>query len=174
MDNDMLVKGAVFLMASYISGHIIYSVAGLLDSLVYDRLRKLFYSKEDKAIEEVRIIKKKIIDESMDESGNSSINEYKWAKSVIEIKEPGLILSVNKFEADQKFFRSFTILALFNIVAVIIYPVISHCVPDHFGYKIAFWSLIFLLSLYRFINRRFKGHRHAFEIIIVLKSLGKF
>ncbi|MGZ4035910.1 MAG: hypothetical protein ACXVPU_08140 [Bacteroidia bacterium] len=168
--NNAVITGAVFLVASYISGHFIYSIGGLLDSFVYDFFRKLFYSKQDKAIEQVRTIKKKIVDEKMDESSNSSINEYKWAKSVIEIKQPDLIGAVNKFEADQKFFRSFTILALFNSIVVII-AVIFQGFQNCMGARIIFWVVIFLLSLHRFINRRFKGHRQAFETIIVLKSL---
>jgi hypothetical protein len=164
LDFEQTTFTAVFLIASYIAGHFIYSLGSLFDEYVYEYFRKLFYKNRDGAYTEANAIKNEIVSGKLNPGANTAINLYKWAKGVIEIIEPPLITPIHKFEADQKFFRSFAIVAVINAC----YFGVTKDLPI-----MGFWILVFLLSLYRYINRRFKGTRQAFETILVMRSLGK-
>jgi hypothetical protein len=150
-----------FLISSFVIGHFVYALGSLLDIYFYDGVRKLFYpTKLDMAYTDATSIKKNFSKENV----SDSVNTFKWAKSVIQIKNPEMIHAINKLEADQKFFRSFAIVAL-----IILVPNVIHW--DSF--QVFSWFAILFLSLWRYVNRRFNCTKLAYENIVTMKSIGQ-
>jgi len=160
-ENEESTKFTIaFLISSFVIGHFVFALGSLLDKYIYDRLRMTFYpTKLDMAYTDATEIKKSISKENT----SDSVNTFKWAKSVIQIKHPEMIHAINKLEADQKFFRSFAFVAF-----IILVPNVIHC--DCF--QVFSWFAILSLSLWRYVNRRFNCTKLAYENIVTMKSIG--
>ncbi len=179
----------VFLVATYIIGHIIFLVASFLDKLVYDkRLSKLFYKKNfdfayltatsireqylysstwiGQHITENKLTENKI-KEFHREKNWEIINTFKWAQSFLAIKYPETLVDINKFEADSKFFRSL-------VVAFIIIGSVQLLYIDKEEWKIGTcFFVLSLLSLYRYGDLRYKSTQKAYELIITINHKEK-
>lgn len=120
---------AVFLFASYLTGHLVFLGGSFLDDS-YDRLRqgtrdgqvnrlasgkKLSFrltrglakafglEKDDKALRQALRLKQ----EQLDPVGASSaVNAFQWCKAKLALEHREALAEVERFEADSKFFRS--------------------------------------------------------------------
>lgn len=124
-----------FLFASYLLGHIVFLFGSWLDEL-YDYARNytlntqikrfannekllprpfrvlvwlVFKSERNLAVDVAGRIKQKVLGPLQ---AKESINTFQWCKALLTIESPESLAVVHRFEADSKFFRSFTIVLL--------------------------------------------------------------
>jgi 8-oxo-dGTP pyrophosphatase MutT (NUDIX family) len=175
----------VFVFASYVAGHAIFLAAAYLDSLLYDRVRRwtefgqtirlangqplsprwsrklaqrLFPGSPDAALIEAIHLKARAMDnqESWD-----AINAFQWAKARLTKELPEGLLTVQRFEASSKFFRSFSL-----VLAVLA--------------GLYFWRGDILLgmaciagiglALGRYIEQRYKSTQQAYWFLLTLEQ----
>src|SRR2546428_5386066 len=124
----------VFLFAAYLLGHFIFLVGSwLLDDHIYDPIRKatdqsqvkrlakgeelspagvrwlaarLFKKDVDAAVQQAVRIKEHYLDPV---HASSAINAFQWCKAKLTLKHPEAMATVQRFEADSKFFRSLVV-----------------------------------------------------------------
>lgn len=170
--------GMMFLFISYLLGHFVFmlgSLADELDSVLRQsttqaqarqlaegrRLRakslrwlaRLLLSDKDSAVCRVVPIKKHYLDRV---GADSSINAFQWSKTRLSKSNPEGLATVQRFEADSKFFRSLmvvplilTVWGLWNKLALSVF-----CLP------------LLLLSFFRFEMQRMKATSHAYWYIL--------
>jgi len=169
----------LFLLATYIAGHIIFLLGSLLmDNLVYNKfLRNTLFNKNfdltyhaatskrnefiptDAIIQQARNNHKIMEEEYLSLKKNKRreiLNTYKWILHYFTLYQPEVLMEVKKLEADSKFFRSLVVAFLFIGVVLIFHAS---------GYAILFFVLI-LLSVYRYGDLRYKSNQMAYELIV--------
>jgi 8-oxo-dGTP pyrophosphatase MutT (NUDIX family) len=125
---------AVFLLASYLVGHLAFALGAYIDMPVYDRLRdgtrvrqigrlaagkRLYptvvrafarrFSKYDDGLRHARRLR----DEQLGPAGAAeAINVFQWCKARLALKHREALAEVERLEADSKFFRSFCFVVL--------------------------------------------------------------
>lgn len=180
-------KWIVFLLATYIIGHIIFIMASfLLDKFIYDRfLRNIFFKKNfdlcyhtatairDQYIDSnlwikqlitAKKLKDKEIESLFKKDKREIINTYKWALQFLSIKVPETLFDIKKFEADSKFFRSL-------VIAFIIIGAVLLGKAEWIG--AACFFVLSLLSVYRYGSLRYKSTERAYAHIITVNHLEK-
>lgn len=94
------------------------------------------------------------------------MNAFQWSKAMLAIHNNQLLLDVQRYEADSKFFRTFSVL-LFVI------PIITKGTINVKWYVLpVFCAVLLLLSLYRYMERRFLSTEQAYRYVITLNSSG--
>lgn len=176
----------VFLLTTYIIGHIIFLIASFLDKRVYDKyLRNRFFKKNfdlgyhtATAIREqyifadswiTRLIHDKRLTEEeskdlLNKERREIVNTFKWAQNFLAVKFPETLVNIRKLEADSKFFRSMVI-AFIIIGAVLL--VTSEWLSG------ACFFVLSLLSLFRYGDMRYKSTQKAYELIITINHQEK-
>ena len=175
----------VFLVASYLLGHLAFLLGSQVDRL-YDRLRKctalgqserlaegkglshasmrafagwLFKDDADAAVTQAVRFKSRALQAL---SAEKAINAFQWCKARLSKEHPAGLASVQRFEADSKFFRSFTVvlaaLVLFNLF-------------ERRWLTAATCAIVLLLALWRYMDQRFKATQQAYWFIITLESM---
>lgn len=186
---------ALFLFFSYVLGHIVFMVSALLD-IPYEWVReKVRKARPDQADDEeggsgrsclrwLRVVFKPEHDASFDAAlellrslpihhGKNydkkrvdGMNPYQWSKIVLSEKHPKSMTPVQRFEADSKFFRSF------SIVLVLYVPVfygLGSSLADSIVHVLA--GLVFVvMSLARYADQRRKATAQACMAIIALQN----
>lgn len=182
---------AVFAFASYVSGHAIFLLGSWLDDLLYANIRE--YTR-DKQIERMaqgksilprfwRVIVWLIFKDDRNQSlhhakalkearigshRKAAINTFQWAKSWLRLDAGSSLAVVERFEADSKFFRSFAVLLFLWLIGWI-----AHSVHE-FSLSMLGWTLLLLfgmaLSLWRYLEQRFKAINHAYGSVITLAA----
>jgi 8-oxo-dGTP pyrophosphatase MutT (NUDIX family) len=175
----------IFLFASYLLGHFAFLLGSLLDYVLYDPLRKLTYwgqiqqladartmsshlmrscgellfgKDADAAVMQAQRIKARALH---DLSAESSINAFQWSKAHLSKEHPAGLVTVQRFEADSKFFRSFIVVLAFLGVAY----ALRHT-PGPVGLSVG----LMVLAGWRYINLRFKATQQAYWHIITLEA----
>ncbi len=175
----------VFLFSSYLLGHFLFLVGSLLDDLIYDPIRRrtdeaqinrllhgrklsprlirwlasLFFKRRANAVVDRVVPIKEVYLSRVSAPG--AINAFQWSKVRLAMEQPGALATVNRFEADSKFFRIF-IPVLFGFFAVALYSG---------KWTLAAGSLVLLgLALCRYIEQRFKSTQQAYWAILTLES----
>ena len=115
------VQGAAawiaFLFAAYLAGHLLFLVGALLDSSLYDPLRRTTVrASADKAFD----VAKKLRNEALG-SDAEAINTFQWARASLRLRMPAAIAEVERYEADSKFFRGLAV-ALYVLLAIFSRP----------------------------------------------------
>lgn len=156
-------KWVAFLIASYISGHLLHHLGGIiLDRWIYDWLYVRNYKRrkgEEKLLIKTRdIIKKKL----GKEAGMTSA--FSWAGSYVRANNTAAFKELERLGADSKFFRSLSLVAL--VISVLF--IFDRSNPAF----MAGTFLFFIFSLWRFCDRRWENSRLTYEYFIIL-SLGK-
>jgi 8-oxo-dGTP pyrophosphatase MutT (NUDIX family) len=177
---------AVFLFASYLSGHLIFLLGSWLDEL-YDWLRTrtlnwqiehvarggrmlswpirvcvslVFKRERNLAVNRAGEIKKHALASLQ---AKDAINTFQWCKALLNAESPESLVVVQRFEADSKFFRSFTVVLLFLLVA---WPWQNNW--PRVGFPIVLGLL--LLALWRFMEQRHKSTNQAYWSVITLTA----
>jgi hypothetical protein len=175
---------AMFLFCSYLLGHFIFLAGSKLDDWIYQRIREatkpqkpgekppwastkwlasmLFAKAPDRAVDEAGKIKQRHLDNV---EGDAVINTFQWAKARLAINCPGALGEVQRLEADSKFFRSFAVVLMLLLVWTSVIAARG---------QISWWmALICLflvgLSLWRYIERRFKATQQAYWYVLTLE-----
>lgn len=178
----------VFLFASYLLGHFIFLLgSSLLDDYVYEKLRNSTYINTIKDLAIGKPLKgkfrrwlsnrlfKKYVDLALNKAiiikrfylksfnADKSINTFQWSKARLSMEQPSALATVQRFEADSKFFRSlFVVLFL-----VITWNLIMQ------RWWVLYAIILLLLALWRFIDQRAKSTRQAYWSIITLEAAKK-
>jgi 8-oxo-dGTP pyrophosphatase MutT (NUDIX family) len=179
------VAWVVLLFSSYLLGHFLFLIGSLLDDYVYDPIRhctdehqierllngrklsprifrwcaRLCFKKHpDAAVSRVAAIKDGYL-KPIDAKG--TVNAFQWCKARLSIRHPHALATVNRLEADSKFFRSFlALLAGFGVVALF-----------HYEW---WWSLgsmvLLLLAFWRYMEQRFKATQQAYWTILTMEA----
>lgn len=177
---------AAFLFVSYLLGHLVFLLGSWLDGF-YDWARSntlkaqiamvarrgrllnwptralvdlVFRQEHNLAVERASRIKEKTLSALQ---ARNAINTFQWSKALLNLESPASLAVVQRFEADSKFFRCFTIVLLLLLVA---WP---------FQHK---WSLagipiilgLFLLALWRYMEQRLKATNQAYWSVITLTA----
>jgi hypothetical protein len=135
--------GLVFLFASYLLGHFLFLVASLLDEYAYDPIRKAtdgeqitrllsgrrlsprllrwlarvcFKTRPDAAVNRVVQIKESYLKRIQ---APGAVNAFQWSKAQLALDHPEALATVNRFEADSKFFRSFVPMLLIFLALLV-------------------------------------------------------
>ncbi len=179
---------AVFLFASYLVGHFIFLIgARVLDDYVYDPLRnattrrqverlakgkylsfrlvrwlarrRLFFGRNgDEALQVAMFMKSRYFEGT---SGADAINAFQWSKALLSKEHPEGLAQVHRFEADSKFFRSFVV--VLSVLTVVF------AVQAKFPWAAVCVGLVFL-SLWRYVEQRFKASQQAYWHVITLRD----
>jgi 8-oxo-dGTP pyrophosphatase MutT (NUDIX family) len=178
--------GAVFLFSAYLLGHFIFLLGSwALDDRVYDKIRRatdqseierlaagksrspalvrwlarrLFKQDVDQAVRLAVRIKRHYLDPL---NASATVNAFQWSKARLTLAHPDAIASVHRFEADSKFFRSFTVvlfaLALWGLFTA------------HVAIAVVGVPLL-VLAFWRYVDQRQKATNQAYWYIITLES----
>lgn len=177
---------AAFLFASYLFGHLIFLLGSWLDEF-YDWARRytlntqitllarrgrllpwparvliwlVFKRERNLAVERAGKIKRQALSplQALD-----AVNTFQWCKALLNAESPASLAVVQRFEADSKFFRCFTVVLLLLLAA---WPWQHH------------WPLVgipvllvlLLLALWRYMEQRHKATNQAYWSVITLTA----
>lgn len=175
-----------FLFTSYLLGHIIFMLGSLvLDDFVYDGIRNGAYEKQIKNLANGERLScalarglaacffKEVSIQALSQAvrikeyylgphnTSSAINGFQWCKARLALEHPEVLVTVQRFEADSKFFRSL----------VIVICVLIPWELFHFRTAIPLVSLLLLiLAFWRYMDQRVKTKNHAYWYIITLEG----
>jgi ADP-ribose pyrophosphatase YjhB (NUDIX family) len=174
----------VFLFSSYLLGHFIFLVGSWLDEL-YDVLRNatlnrqiqqlawkgslrpkwqrfflwmIFKRERDLAVDRAAKIKANYLD-PFDARG--AVNTFQWAKARLATEQPQALATVQRFEADSKFFRSL-------VVVLFLLPWVGG--PGRFWATLVTSLLLLPMALWRYMEQRLKATNQAYWSIITLEG----
>jgi 8-oxo-dGTP pyrophosphatase MutT (NUDIX family) len=177
----------VFLFCSYLLGHFIFLLGSMLDQFVYDPFRrlaywgqierlangknlsssplraaaesKLFFSRTaDKAVIQTERLKSRVFNTI---SASEAVNAFQWCKAVLSVLHPAGLVTVERLEADSKFFRSFVVVSL---ILLLYYGV-------HLKFELALIYLVMLiLALWRYVDQRSKASQRAYWLVMVYEA----
>ncbi len=177
---------AAFLFASYLFGHLVFLFGSWLDEF-YDWARSftlnsqiaqlacrnrllpwparaliwlVFKRERNLAVDRAGRIKQQALDALQ---ARDSINTFQWCKAFLNIESPASLAVVQRFEANSKFFRCFTIVLLLLLVA---WP-LQHRWPLA---TLPVGLVLLLLALWRYMEQRFKATNQAYWSVITLAA----
>lgn len=184
---------AVFLVTSYLFGHLIFLLGTWLDEF-YDMDRRLTLNKQikllanrgkllpwlsrmaiwlvfkresDLAVNRAGKIKKEMLKglQAKDDinilQAKDGINNFQWCKALLAKEHPASLATVQRFEADSKFFRCFVIVLLVLVVL--------------WGWQdklqlVGIGSALMPLAMWRYMEQRFKSTNQAYWSVITLMA----
>jgi membrane protein implicated in regulation of membrane protease activity len=115
----------VFLAASYVIGHLISALGGLLLDKIYDTGFKL--SKEHSGYFRIRIRARDVVQSILKSFYSDKDNAMEWAGIIARLGSQAASMEIDRLEADSKFFRSLTtVLVLGWPIYIFIITVIRH------------------------------------------------
>jgi 8-oxo-dGTP pyrophosphatase MutT (NUDIX family) len=179
---------AVFLFTSYLFGHLIFLLGSWLDE-IYDWGRRytlnaqvtmlarrgrllpwpirvliwlVFKRERNLAVDRAAKIKQQALAALQ---AKDAINTFQWSKAWLNAESPASLAVVQRFEADSKFFRCFTVVLLLLLA---VWP-LQHKWPLT-GIPVVLALL--LLALWRYMEQRFKATNQAYWSIITLTAQG--
>ncbi len=177
---------AAFLFASYLFGHLIFLLGSWLDEF-YDWARRhtlntqvamlarrnrllpwlaraliwlVFKGERNLAVDRAGMIKQQALGALQ---AKEAINTFQWSKAWLNTESPASLAVVQRFEADSKFFRCFTVVLLLVLIA---WPWQHH------------WPLagipvvlvLLLLALWRYMEQRYKATNQTYWSVITLTA----
>jgi 8-oxo-dGTP pyrophosphatase MutT (NUDIX family) len=174
----------VFVFASYLLGHLVFLVSAWLDEF-YDWTRNATLDKQIRQLAwhdrlmpwwkrlPLWLVFKRERNIAVDRAGrikrhylgkigcSSAVNNFQWSKARLAIDHPESLVTVQRFEADSKFFRSLTVVLLFLIF--------------WYSAQQRFWvavgsGLISLLAFWRYMEQRHKATNQAYWSVITLEG----
>ena len=177
---------AVFAFASYLLGHLVFLLGAWLDDF-YDWVRGytlnaqisrlarrglllpgwvraviwlIFKGERNLAVDRAGRIKRKAL-RPLD--GQDAINTFQWSKIWLKAEGAEALAVVQRFEADSKFFRCFTVVLLILILG---WPLQGRW--PAFGLPVLVGLL--LLALWRYMEQRHKATNQAYWSVITLAA----
>ena len=119
---DNTAQWVLFIFGSYLAGHLLFLIGAHLDEAIYDPLRRHFKPPDEDDAYGVadRIRKDALLDAS------DAVNTFQWARSILRVAAPAANAEVERYEADSKFFRSFSVaLYALTIISLVRRPPIA-------------------------------------------------
>jgi len=177
---------AAFIFASYLSGHLIFLLGSWLDEF-YDWARRytlnaqiallarrgrllpwlaraliwlVFKRERNLAVDRAGKIKQQALGALQ---AKNAINNFQWCKALLNDQSPDSLAVVQRFEADSKFFRCFTVVLLILLAAWRFH----HKWPRA-GIPVVLGLL--LLALWRYMEQRYKATNQAYWSVITLTA----
>jgi ADP-ribose pyrophosphatase YjhB (NUDIX family) len=175
---------AVFLFSAYLLGHFIFLLGSLLDGWIYDPLRASTTAKQVERIASGKklspwlprrlavLLFKPQMDDALHQAvrikdhyleplaAASAINAFQWSKVKLTLDHREAMISVQRFEADSKFFRSLLVLLLFVAPFAVTRGVVA-----------ALASLVIVwLAFWRYVDQRSKATTQAYWYVIALEG----
>ena len=177
---------AAFLFASYLFGHLIFLLGSWLDEL-YDWARRytlntqitllarrgyllpwlgraliwlVFKHERDLAVDRAAKIKQQALAAL---HSQDAINTFQWSKAWLNVESPASLAVVQRFEADSKFFRCFTVVLL---LLLLVWPW-QHYWPLA---GIPLVLVLLVLALWRYMEQRYKATNQAYWSLITLTA----
>lgn len=177
---------AAFLFSSYLFGHLVFLLGSWLDEF-YDWARHrtlniqvqraargkrpslgivrlfvwlVFKRERNLAVRCADAIKKLALEPL---AGQHAVNTFQWSKALLTAESPASLAVVQRFEADSKFFRCFTVVLLLLLLA---WPW-QQLWPA--GGSIVVLALL-LAALLRYMEQRFKATNQAYWSVITLTA----
>ncbi|HYT66393.1 MAG TPA: NUDIX domain-containing protein [Vicinamibacterales bacterium] len=174
---------AVFLVSSYLFGHIVFLLSSWLDE-GYDWLRARTLNKQFRALARggrlpnrlvrfiVWLVFKRERDLALDRAialkkkalapleAQSAVNTFQWAKALITMQSPESLTTLQRFEADSKFFRCLAVVLLALELQWLAQP--------HHRRLAAAGAALLVLSLWRYMELRYKATNQAYWTVITL------
>jgi ADP-ribose pyrophosphatase YjhB (NUDIX family) len=188
---------AVFLFTSYLVGHFIFLIgSSLLDDQIYDRIRKAteweqisrlsngkngsnvifrylarILMKSDDALRQAIRIKEECVDPRISQN---ALNVFQWSKAKLVLNHPAAMESIQRFEADSKFFRSLVvvcllIIGLFFADAVYRFLYLKPLVAN-MPVLAVIALLVAILAFLRYVDQRLKATNQAYMYILTLEN----
>ncbi len=179
---------AVFLAASYLAGHLLFLIGSWLDEFPYDWLRRrytlnkqiallarrgkllrwytrvliwtVFKQERDLAVERAGKIKAQML---KDLHAGNAVNTFQWSKVFLAKEHPESLATVQRFEADSKFFRSF---------AVVLVVLFAASAWQHEWLTAALCAALIPPALWRYMEQRYKATNQAYWAVIGLGAQG--
>lgn len=175
---------AAFLVASYLVGHLVFLVGSWLD-LPYDWLRHRSLNKQIIRLADrgtlspwfVRTLSWMVFKQEQDFAvacagkikaqaltplqAQDAINTFQWSKALLAKEYPDSLATVQRFEADSKFFRCF----------VIVLMVLAVAWPFDDTQRLNGTGILFgllMLALWRYMEQRYKATNQAYWSVITL------
>jgi hypothetical protein len=152
---------AAFLALSYIAGHVVSSVGGVLLDKVYDTGFKLH--SRNRSYFRIRLRARDLMQSALKSFYSEKDNAMEWAGMITRLRSTAASAEIDRLEADSKFFRSLiTVLILGWPIWISI--LVSNPQPPGAPAR-ALWTRVaaFTLALLSFLVslalRRFVGHR---------------
>jgi len=179
---------AAFLFASYLFGHLVFLLGSWLDEF-YDWARRytlnaqimllarhgrllpwiarsliwlVFKGERNLAVDCAARIKQQALGALQ---AKDAINTFQWSKASLNAESPASLAVVQRFEADSKFFRCFTVVLLLLLAA---WPWQHHWPLG--GIPVVLVLLI--LALWRYMEQRYKATNQAYWSVITLTAQG--
>jgi 8-oxo-dGTP pyrophosphatase MutT (NUDIX family) len=176
--------GLVFFFSSYLLGHFIFLLGSWLDEF-YDfargqtQLRRLkvlarggtlppkwqrillwlvFKGEKELAVDRAAAIKRRYLKPL---GAASAVNTFQWAKLRLALEKPEMLATVQRFEADSKFFRSL-------VVVLFLLPLVA-ADGRHLAFA-ACWGIFVLPALWRYMEQRHKATSQAYWAVIALEG----
>lgn len=154
-----------FLAASYIIGHVISAVGGLLFDKIYDTGFKL--RKAHSSYFGIRLRARDVMQSVLKSYYSDKDNAMEWAGIITRLRSAAASAEIDRLEADSKFFRSLTTVLILGwpIWILIIrnshFPLVQ---PRELGMRVfalilAVLSLLPLLGLRYYVERRESLHK---------------
>lgn len=175
---------AVFLVTSYLIGHLIFLLGTWLDEF-YDRDRRLTLNKQIKLLANrgkllpwmsraaIWLVFKRESDIAVNRAGKikeemlkglqakDAINNFQWCKALLAKEYPDNLATVHRFEADSKFFRCFVIVLL---ALVVLWSCQQKWLLAGFGFA------LIPLAMWRYMEQRYKSTNQAYWSVITLMA----
>jgi 8-oxo-dGTP pyrophosphatase MutT (NUDIX family) len=178
---------AAFLFSSYLLGHFVFLLGSWILDWFYDQVRDATNDRQiarlaqggelssallrkaagwwlkrdiDKAVSKAEQIKAHYLGPL---GAESSINAFQWAKARLTLEAPASIATVQRFEADEKFFRSLV------VVLAILIPCSMLTDPAQIGTAVTSVPLL-LLALWRYVDQRAKATSQAYWFVITAEG----
>jgi len=155
-------RWVIFIVASYLIGHLLSLIGGAALDRLYDALRFLFTSRKGQQFG--RGLQKRardVLDKLLGDAYDKDDSAVKWSSAFIAVARPGLLHELERKEADQKMFRG---LAIALAAAVVRYAV------DGNGWLAGACGVFFALSLWRFFDQRKKYSYLNYWYLIALTT----
>jgi hypothetical protein len=157
-----LVAAAAFAVSSYVLGHFVFMAGSKLDSS-FDRWRRRVHSFErDKAFRAADNLRKTITPQ-MD---GAELSTLKWARAYIQVRSAGARVEIDRLEAEQKFFRSFVVIALLFAVHFIVRE------GALFGGILC--MIMAVLSYQRYLDRRWTMTELIYATAVIISVVEEF
>lgn len=191
---------AIFLFSAYLLGHFIFLIgAKYLDNDLYDPIRSATregqigrLAKGEKLPRRTtRWLARRLISKDADASvrqavrikelyldpvhASSAINAFQWAKARLTLEHAEAMATIQRFEADSKFFRSFCVVLVFVIVWTIgnmIWTGVVDRVPVAGNqWFVLVMSVVFLIMAFtRYVEQRVKSTNQAYWFVLAAES----
>jgi hypothetical protein len=151
-------KWIAFIVVSYVMGHLLHHIGGVLDKWMYDRLYVKKWKRragEEKLLRRTRELMRKELRNDADIT-----SAFSWASSYVRTQSDAANSELERGGADSKFFRS---LSLVSLVAAASFASNASLLATGGA------LLLFAFSLWRFCDRRWKNSQLTYQYFIMIK-----